>query len=97
MAAPNSAARAVMTDVSMRHSPGDLREGEDNHGRGPGAAKESRDDTGGGRHILLVAELVADHAATDRAPGVEAIKRLAVAHVDDQKVVVQVAGEQHAS
>src|SRR4051794_33988070 len=70
---------------------------ENDNCRRAGAAEESRDDAGGGCNILFTAYLVADHAATDRAPGVEAIKRLAVADVDDEEVVVEIPGEQHVA
>src|SRR5215468_8744589 len=74
-----------------------LWEREHDDGRRPRAAEKARDDAGSGRHVLLVADLIADDAAADRAAGVEAIKRLAVAHVDDQEVAIHVAGEQHAA
>src|SRR5262245_3556206 len=65
-------------------------QGEDDHRRRAGATEESRDDARRGRNILFAAKLVADDAAADRAPGVEAIERLAVADVNDQEVVVEI-------
>src|SRR5262245_39335553 len=96
-AAPVSPARAVISDASIKAIASRSRERENDHCRRAGAAEEPRYDAGGGRNILLTAELVADHAATDRAASVEAVKYLAVAHVDDKEVVIQVAGEQHAA
>src|SRR5262245_31494366 len=96
-AAPVSPARAVISDASIKAIASRSWERENDHRRRAGAAEESRDDAGRGRNILFAPELVADHAAPDRAPGVEAIKRLAVAQVDHQEVVIKISGEQHAA
>jgi len=68
---------------------------EDDHRRGAGTAEEAGHDAGRRRDILLGADLVADDAATDRAAGIEAVERLTVTGIDDQEIVVEIAGEQH--
>src|SRR5437870_3942397 len=65
--------------------------------RRPRAAEKARHDARGRRHVLLAAKLVSQHAAADRPAGIEAVERLAVAGVEHEEVVVEIAGEEHAT
>src|SRR6267143_1948339 len=73
------------------------RQSEDDHRRQPRAAEEARDDARRHGDVLLALQFVADHAAADAAAGVETVEHLAVARVEREKVVVHVAGEEHAT
>src|SRR4030095_2068501 len=61
------------------------------------APEETGDDTRGRRHVLLAADLVRHDTSANASAGVEFVQRVPVARVDDEKVVVESAGEEDAA
>src|SRR5215469_9592319 len=49
------------------------------------------------RPVLLAFDLVPHAASADASAGVELVQRVAVARVEHQKVVVEIAGEENAA
>jgi hypothetical protein len=63
--------------------------------RQPRSAKERRYGSGSRSDILLSIECMGDHAATNAATCVEAVKHLSSHGIQSEKVIVEIAGEEN--
>src|SRR5258706_11492005 len=87
----------VLTEPAIFACSQRLGQGKNHDRRRAASAKEPGDDAGRGGDVLLAFDLVADDAAADRAAGVESVECLAIARVNREKVIIEIAGEQHAA